>query len=645
MFSNPSRTVLWLLAIGCAIYFLSSYFFKPERSASEVSTSSAPTEETIVNGQPVKEELFSAEDLADVSFQSCKTLLDELAKHNQKWGHSMQSQWTSYLEDGYSIDEVVLAIGYFRHEHAASAFYIDQLREQTPLVQYQRRFTELLREQYPDENIADKQYNVKLPTIPFRDFASLSEEEQLSVIEQNEVYIDDIAYFMGMDIETSTLIRLIDKVDDLNAVIGYDRHPVVSLFDYAVVELRKDVVRYLLSIGVMPTMDAYSATSMELALGLLFNRLKTNKPDDVATLIDIVSQLMARGVPAYFSQQDQAGLAGDYPGRVYEFTRKDIDELYYEYGVDLMSIPARQRPVPDPSSPLIEDIRPLKESYMASVTTKSLPKDNQAICQQKVRNTYNQWKPEKASRLVKQWLEDYGEGSTQFELQLGNSDPLLYDAYRESFATDRLKLARNSTVFAQVSLLMRQQISIEEYVDTIFAMQADLDLQRSACWNVVRFRPDYYQALLNSGLPCLTEEYWVFERTNGLNREFVEQLSAQGGNVFTEDSSGKTLVYYATQKNKLSLLQYLQEEGYPFAMSHRGQDPLHAALNIRGLAFNPEQLSDIVDILMRYSPEINQYHLSRMAVVKLFYPELYDSLVERYPALSVSPQTPLQSVY
>ena len=58
-------------------------------------------------------------------------------------------------------------------------------------------------------------------------------------------------------------------------------------------------------------------------------------------------------------------------------------------------------------------------------------------------------------------------------------------------------------------------------------------------------------------------------------------------------------------------------------------------LSIEPWQFKPEDAVEKVDLLMRYQPKIDQFHLRRMGLIKLKYPDVYQQIISAYPQLKV----------
>ena len=67
----------------------------------------------------------------------------------------------------------------------------------------------------------------------------------------------------------------------------------------------------------------------------------------------------------------------------------------------------------------------------------------------------------------------------------------------------------------------------------------------------------------------------------------------------------------------------------------KGLDPLHVALSIEPWQFKPEDAAEKVDLLMRYQPKIDEFHLRRMGLIKLKFPDVYQQIISTHTQLKV----------
>ena len=161
-----------------------------------------------------------------------------------------------------------------------------------------------------------------------------------------------------------------------------------------------------------------------------------------------------------------------------------------------------------------------------------------------------------------------------------------------------------------------------------------------AFFEILMWDLSFYDELINSGLMVDELQYYSFN-SRMLSPKSLDKLAQSGADLNGVDSRGKTLLYYAVHQSNLALLGYMTEKQFPFSLNDQGQDPLHAALDIIHYEFSPDKLVATVDILMGYSPLIDQFHLSRMALLKLKYVDVYRQVTAKYPQLKVQPETTL----
>ena len=141
--------------------------------------------------------------------------------------------------------------------------------------------------------------------------------------------------------------------------------------------------------------------------------------------------------------------------------------------------------------------------------------------------------------------------------------------------------------------------------------------------------------------------YSMYETFRLIKLKYIQPLYESGANLTSMDEYGKTLVYYAAKNSDLALLKYMSEERFPFQLSKTGEDALHVVLKEQS-SFSrtkkPFYIFDAVVTLMELNPEVDEHHLSRMALLKYTAPYNYLKIVELYPELEPNAETPLPSV-
>ena len=157
---------------------------------------------------------------------------------------------------------------------------------------------------------------------------------------------------------------------------------------------------------------------------------------------------------------------------------------------------------------------------------------------------------------------------------------------------------------------------------------------------------NYYSELVNSSLFVEPIEYYELTRLRFLRPASLKVLNASGADLFSVDMRGKSMLYYAVQTEDIASIKYMVENGFPFDVDV-GEDPLHSLLGhtrIEKFGKRNIDILTVINLLMEYKPAIDKFHLSRMAVIKLMYPNLYLQIVNNHPQLIVSPGTEFPAV-
>lgn len=561
-------------------------------------------------------------ELAVINFAYCSQYLVDTQLNRFNWGKENYSQWDRYLSQGYSLDDVTLAIDYFIGSNFAVRFRVSQLRKNTDLSHLNQQLNNDLPNQLSDAGFF---VNITFPTRSLVKFSEMSTKEKANVLANEQLTADDVAYAMVQpEISDDDILQLLSKVQNPSAVVNYDRLEAISLLDYAVATTRPKVVEELINRGVSPTSDNYLGSTMEWALiGL--------RPccEDRDAAIDIIRMLEPLQASARFEVKNKNRIEGSFPRRFYGFKESDIRTFYQDFGVDLTRIPSRQVPRVDPNHPLIQELEAQRSEY--------LNEPDRETCDRLVKTVNEQWQPQKTSKLLSSIEALYPDSPDRITTELAKIDPTLVDIYRsDGFSLERVDIPEE--VEAQ---LMDGDI---ERATEYFASQTLTDGGRR--WlvrKILLLDMSYYRELRRSHL--LSEEIQYSElQLLGLSKESVSKLEIAGADLRGADKRQKTLLFYAVKSADLELVTFLEKQGYPFSRDHKGQDPLHLALNIRPSPLSVQKAEKLIPILMRYNPVIDNFHLSRMAVIKLRYPQLYQGLISSYPELTIQADTELPQV-
>jgi ankyrin repeat protein len=580
-----------------------------------------------------------------LNYQSCKRTEKSYKDTNRDWFDSEKPSWQSLLNEGYTFDDVTLAIEYFKNSNFAASFRIEQLRTNSSLSNANQSIMELARDLFPEMFSENSGFRLekRVPSIRFESFNELSAEKRIALLNEVAPSIDDIAYFITQSEYTDDEIILFLKyVEDPLHIVVYDNIEAISLLDFAVKNLRVEVVEYLFDFGAVPTEDAYLDSTMELALSQLSSSLSGHLQDNAAKIVQLIHD---KGGRARFSEQSDNMIVGQFSRKSYEFDAEALSEYRQKYSLDLNRILPRQALKVNENSGLIRKLLQKRNDYFYESMGIADIASYRHECIDTLSNFNGLWKPLSPHKVIQKTIEKKIQTPEEIESSLALIDPLLVDIYRQRY---KVRLAKFSSVF-DVEHIFRQ-LDVDDFLEVIDAfLELSLDREQKN-WVVMQLlsrEPNYFRELKNSGLMENEPQYFSYEKFKLLKYDKIRKLHESGANLLGSDSLGKTFLYYAAKKGDLKLLEYMYEENFPFTQTKIGEDPLHVALKEKTSSVsvkNSLHIYGLVDALMKFAPKIDEFHLSRMALLKIVEPDNYRQIIMKYPELEPKPDSPLPAV-
>lgn len=638
-----SPHIKWYLLFLALIVAVILFVFSKDKSAP-----TAPYQPTIDSHStrnvapefPVNAIDSNQSEIEDFSFAHCESLLTDTHRSSMDWGRNNYEQWDRYLEEGHSLDEVTLAVEHFTNPNFAASFRVKQLRLTTDVNQALEQMLELLFQQAPELRGSGVRLLAQIPSAPLDDFAEKNPQERAITLQEHDVTVDDIAYFIvNSELSDDDIILMIDHASDLFTRVSFDRLETISLLDYAVAETRPRLVEALLHAGLRPTADGYLGSTMEWALSRL-NYFCCEREKDAA---NIVLMLLPFDAVARFDVKNEHRITGEFPRNSYRFDDDDINRIRWEYGLDLTRILTRQVPSIDTDHRLIRELEAERAEYLSAGSSVQGLEADLAACEQLVEVVNKQWQPRRLHDVLNSVVDEYPDSPDRIKRELAQIDPSLVDVFRERFEGRQQRF--NPVDMPQGIIDSLRQGKIEDVIEFYLAQELSDANVNWLMWNILDWDHSYYEMLKHSGLLREPLEYSDMQVYSGaLRAESIQKLENAGANIRSADSRQKTLLFYAVQRADTDLVTFLEQQGYPFSFDELGQDPLHAALAPDNYRLSIEIVEELVPILMQFRPQIDEFHLSRMALIKLKYPQTYQRLVSRYAELEVPPDTELPKV-
>jgi hypothetical protein len=633
------KSAVGLAVIFCVFYLISIFFTESnilpviEHHPAVVVKKDAASKLPIVSSKKNSTVIPDTE-----SYQYCEQLVKEHRSDGYDWARQEYKNWTKYLSNGYSLNEVTLAVEYFANSNFAAEFRIKQLRRTSTLANENSQLNEKLQDYlatFPEHSFGQF-IRIAVPSAELENYEILSKEERSLLLEHTIPTVDDIAFFIGQATYTdSDIIELLNAISDPAATVGYEAHKAISLLDYAVQASRVEVVKKLLILDLKPTIDEYLGSTMEWALSRLTYANTAEQRQASATIVNMLANL---GAKARFEEKELSKISGSFPHHFYEFDEQKIEALMQDYGLDLTTIESRDTIHPDKKSPLITILTKQQAIYLAEQLGIDNPKVEVAACNQTLERVNNAWQPERADIILKRIVAANSNSPEMIKELLSAIDPSLVDCYQKEYNS----YMRPQEYVDNADQYFRplKDKNVLAVIDDFLTLPLNDANKNWLFSQILMWDASYYDELYNSELMVDELQYFSFN-DRMLSPISLNKLAQANVNLHSSDSLGKTLLFYAVKKWDIKLLHYMSEQQIPFSLSDTGQDPLHIILDSAHYLFTNNKVIDIVDILMKYHPKIDQFHLSRMALLKLKYPLLYLQLIESYPQLKVKPETGL----
>ncbi|MGX5915026.1 hypothetical protein ACR0ST_09870 [Aliidiomarina sp. Khilg15.8] len=627
---KPLRKYLIVAIVVLTTILLVEYLLTKGDSPSRAPGSKTPAQTEVSEAKPSSAEVAEKKPAPDTkNFAVCEQYLRDLRDMRHDWFLENRSDWNDFITEGYSIDEITLATDHFGNSNFAAASRVELLRLHTEPSKIIQQANEAMAQDFPELVASGFRLVPAIPVPALENFKEMTAAEKARVIEAEDIRVDDVAYFILQDeVSDEAILKMLSALDEPSSVVTYDGLEAISLLDYAVEASRVEVFKELLNRGLQPTTDSYLGSTMEWALNAL---VQCCEKRDAA--VEIALTLQTMGAKARFDVKNDSQVHGSFPRKSYRFDESDIRSFRQEYGLDLTLTESRQALEVDTDNSLVQELEAKRQAYVQThMELSTLPKEIES-CESTVNSVNAQWQPQQALEILNEMKALYPDSPDIIKSELAAIDPVLVDKYLSSQVT------RGRMEFMDVPREIWDQVAngeIDEVINYFSKQQLSDGNKRFLVWQILGYDLSYYEALSQSQLMVEPIQYSDL-RLRDLSKASVQKLEKAGADLYSADKRDKSLLFYAVGKNDLELLKYMEKQGYPYSFDELGQDPLF-------LALRRSSSVALISVLMRYNPEINDFHRSRMAVIQLKYPDLYDEITGRYPELQVRPDTELPRV-
>ena len=572
-------------------------------------------------------------------FAQCQQVLYDMRVEQEQWRQEKVGSFTKFLQQGYSLDEVTLAIDEFRNSNFAARFRVAQLRKNAAITEVNAMLEDELKQRLADKPITGLSIQRRVPLQVLDNFDELSLAQQQEIADSGKVTVDDVAFMMGRSKYSDEQILMLTKsLPDPGATVGYEHlDEAVSLLDFAAKSGRLSSFNYLIDQGLAPTQDRYLGSTMEWALSGLMDCCERRQ-----RRVDIIKKLNSLGAAARFREQSPTRVYGNFPRRFYRFDQADIASLRDEFGLNLLAIKQRQPLSMTQHGRLVKRLAKQRDDFIETQTAMTDVTDTRAACRATVKRISDQWRPRRSHEVVQEIREQYPDSDSSALAVLADMDPALVDEYRRYFVWSGGM--RQTDALSEVYQYLADG-DIERVIRELEAASLNASEKRFVISNLLKRDLNYYRALSQSSLMDggLQHHQLAFIT---LDADKIKTLADLGYDLYGYDNRGKSLLYYAVTEANTETVAWLIEQNAPYEGDGRGRDPLYQAIKHASGGQSAEQSKFLIDQLMTsYQPTVTRFHKQRMAVVKLRYPEQYQQLIDLHPALTVDEATELPVVW
>ena len=598
-----------VVLLGLAVWSWLSHIELHETALAQQNSPGKPSPTTSRDHEVANppEPLTKPEVDSSLDLQQCNDFIDQLGEFEMVWWHEKLKQREYYLAQGYSLDEITVAMEELDIPFYGGDWRASQLRKSLGLA------------------------GTKNLDSPYQQFSRMQPEQRSELMSNKRPNVNDVALAMVTnkvsDLEIMSMFRL---VEEDKRVVSLDWNNSLSLVDWALEYGRPRVALELMDAGVEPSSDRFLANSLELAL---FNMLKNERAgtseDTLQSYGQVVKRLLDSGQLARIaSQKEIVGYQISSLNKVFLslpdrnemiiFRGSDIKRYWEKYRLDLNEIISRPAFVSDTSlhrlKNQLEDER-LEQANIRFQVDSAIERVKDCL---EFKNAFaHNWQRYKAFELINQSFTDFAVTDARAEVFLQSYDPSLVDCRRVNVAKRGMREAvGNSKQVAARS----NALSNEPGKETASSKLSDYTF-----WmNLSNLLSDP-ELDLPSNYGGSTPHYWLLSISD-FTLEKVQRMISSGMDLRVADSVGRYVTHYAVIAGEPELLEWLIDNDYPYHSLQFGQDPLHLALDIRARPNNSDIIVELVQALLASELEIDEHHRRRLALIKARQPDLYARL-------------------
>ncbi|MDO6634821.1 cupric reductase [Pseudoalteromonas carrageenovora] len=458
---------------------------------------------------------------------------------------------------------------------------------------------------------------------------SLKEFEQ--AISSNQFTVNEVATAIKNDIPNEYIIALLQQVPVVDAMPLYEKNTVLyNLADIAVSKFNLPLVKALQTKGITPTNEPGLFTGLDVAIvNLPKSGNLTLAPLD-AKHTQLLDYLKKRGYKAHSGNANEdlnskgVFFVNDFIYQQGAYINKQDNPAQYAYFSPIGKINNNALPqITEPDNSEISQL--LLETQHKKEELDSTPRN----CSQLFKKLFAAQKLAQNSDAYAKVREIEKEYGSNFENILQDIDPVLVN-YWWNTIDRRTSSDRSDSVFREYLATKEVQKALE-YTQTTLLNQTETNVL------FIRLLENPYDLMPIWDSRTLPIPPTDLVRLSWLSLEQWQALAEAGFDFSITDIHGRD-VYTQAASSSVEAVQFLIDNKIPTVPSKLGVDILDLALE---QSYTKGELTPMIPLALQLVEKFEPNHLARVARLKMFYPEVYQQLIQLNPALKPAQGTEL----
>ena len=450
-------------------------------------------------------------------------------------------------------------------------------------------------------------------------------------ISSNQFTVNEVATAIKNDIPNEYIIALLQQVPVLDAMPLYEKNTVLyNLADIAVSKFNLPLVKALQTKGVTPTNEPGLFTGLDVAIvNLPKSGNLTLAPLDTKHT-QLLDYLKKRGYKAHSGNANEdlnskgVFFVNDFIYQQGAYINKQDNPAQYAYFSPIGKI--NNNAFPQITEPDNSDVALFLVDLKQQKAQLNNKRQNCELLQQQLKDTEQLHTVMQAYDKVQQVKNKHG---SNFVRVLHDIDPVLVN-YWWSSLSNQLSNDRSQSTFNEYLSKKEYQKAYEYSLSTVLT-QAETD----TLFSLLLLNPDdlitTWQNRLNPKPPR------ELTRLSRFSINHWQALAQAGFDFSITDIHGRD-VYTQAASSSVEAVQFLIDNKIPADPSKLGVDILDLALE---QSYTKGELSPMIPLALQLVEKFEPNHLARVARLKMFYPEIYQQLIQLNPAFKPAQGTEL----